>query len=206
MRLLISVLLPAALAACGAPRAVVPPPQVEPPPQTACMDALSERGARFDIAVVPVAGRSCVLTDGVSLRHAQMAVEPAATMSCPLALTLAEFEGRVIQPAARRHFGRSAAIMRQIGAYSCRMRTGGSGRLSHHASGRAIDIAGFEIEGGERVMVKEHWRDPGPRGRFLREIAREACESFSVVLTPNHDVWHADHLHFDIGRDRLCGM
>jgi hypothetical protein len=54
--------------------------------------------------------------------------------------------------------------------------------------------------------VKEHWRDPGPRGRFLREIARAACDSFSVVLTPNHDVWHADHLHFDIGKDRLCGM
>ncbi|HEX2114020.1 MAG TPA: extensin family protein [Alphaproteobacteria bacterium] len=206
MRLLISVSLLMTLAACGAPRAVVPPPPVERPPQTACMNALAGRGAAFDIAVVPVAQRGCVLAEGVSLRQAQMVIEPAATMSCPLALTLVEFDQRVIQPAARRHFGRPATTLRQIGAYSCRLRTGGSGRLSHHASGLAIDIAGFEIEDGPRVLVKEHWRDPGPRGRFLREVTRAACESFSVVLTPNHDVWHADHLHFDIGKDRLCGM
>jgi len=206
VRLLISALLLTALAACGAPRAVVPPPPVERPAPMACVDALSARGAAFDLAAVPVARRGCALVDGVSLRQSQMTIEPAATMSCPLALTLVEFDERVVQPAARRHFGRPATTLRQIGAYSCRVRTGGSGRLSHHASGLAIDIAGFEIEGGPRVLVKEHWRDPGPRGRFLREVARAACDAFSVVLTPNTDVWHADHLHLDIGRDRLCGM
>jgi hypothetical protein len=122
-----------------------------------------------------------------------------------MALTLAEFDERVIQPAAIRHFGRPATVLRQIGAYSCRQRSGG-GRLSQHASGQAIDIAGFEISGGPRALVREHWRDNGPRGRFLREVARAACAAFSVVLTPSHDVWHADHLHFDIGKDRLCGI
>jgi len=207
VRLLVCLLLLMALAACGAPRAVVPP---TPPPErstpTACMDALSARGAGFDMAVVPVSRRGCALPDGVSLRQSVMAVEPAATLSCPFALAWVEFDDRVIQPAAIRHFGRPARTVRQIGAYSCRNRSGGSGRLSQHASGLAIDIAGFEIEGGPRVTVKEHWRDPGPRGRFLREVARGACESFSVVLTPNHDVWHADHFHFDLGRHRLCGM
>jgi hypothetical protein len=193
------------LAACGAPRAV-PPPQVDQRTPTACVEALARRGATFDLVAAPVARRGCGLTDGIALRQTQLAIEPAATVSCPLALALTDFDARVIQPAALRHFGRSATAMRQISSYSCRTRSGGSGRLSHHAAGLAIDIAGFEIEGGLRVAVKEHWRDPGPRGRFLREIARAACESFSVVLTPNHDVWHADHLHFDIGRDRLCGM
>jgi hypothetical protein len=86
------------------------------------------------------------------------------------------------------------------------VRTGGSGRLSNHAAGLAIDIAGFEFADGTRVLVKDHWRDPGPRGRFLREIARAACEQFSVVLTPNTDVWHRDHIHLDLGRERLCGI
>jgi hypothetical protein len=199
------ILLAPALSACGAPRAVVPPP-APMPSGPACLDSLADRGAAFTPAVVPVARRGCVLMDGVSLGAAGAALEPRAVVSCPLALVLVDFEARVIQPAALRHLGGKVAAIRQIGAYSCRTRTGGSGRLSHHASGLAIDIAGFDMEDGSRVLVKQHWRDPGPRGRFLREVARAACDAFSVVLTPNHDVWHADHLHLDIGRDRLCGM
>jgi hypothetical protein len=176
-----------------------------PPTGAACLDALGGRGASFEMVAVPVARRGCTLADGVALRRTRAAIEPAATLSCPLALRLAEFDERVIQPAALRHFGRPAALIHQIGAYSCRLRTGGS-RLSEHAVGRAIDIAAFEIDSGPRVAVKEHWRDPGPRGAFLREVAREACVWFSVVLTPNHDVWHADHLHLDLGRHRLCGV
>lgn len=192
------------LAGCAAPRAVAP--TIPPPPTgAACLDALSARGASFELVAVPVARRGCTVPDGVALSQARSAIEPAATMSCPLALRLAEFDERVIQPAAQRHFGRPVALVRQIGAYSCRMRTGG-GRLSEHASGRAIDIAGFEIEGGPRIAVKRDWRDPGPRGAFLREVALAACQWFSVVLTPNHDVWHADHLHFDLGRYGLCGV
>jgi hypothetical protein len=199
-----------ALTACGAPRAVAPPsppPPSEPAPPSdaACRVALQERGIVFEPAAVPVARRGCELADAVALRQSRAVVEPAATLSCPMALALVEFDERVIQPAAFRHFGRPATVLRQIGAYSCRQRSGG-GRLSEHASGRAIDIAGFEIGGGPRILVREHWRDNGPRGRFLREVARAACAAFSVVLTPSHDVWHADHLHFDIGRDRLCGM
>lgn len=195
------------LVACGAPRAVPPrPPPVELPAPQACIDELSRRGAVFDLVAAPVARRGCGLTGGVALSRAPLAIEPAATISCAMALALVEFDERVVQPAALRHFGRPAIAIRQIGAYSCRMRTGGSGRLSNHAAGLAIDIAGFEIEDGTRVVVKEHWRDPGPRGRFLREIARAACESFSVVLTPNTDVWHRDHIHLDLGRDKLCSL
>jgi hypothetical protein len=195
-----------ALSACAAPRAVPPPRPVEPPVAGACLDALARSGAAFDPTVLPAARRGCGLTEGVSLRQSQAAIEPAATVSCELALALTTFEASVIQPAALKHLGARATAIRQIGAYSCRVRTGGSGRLSNHAAGLAIDIAGFEMADGTRVLVKDHWRDPGPRGRFLREIARGACEQFSVVLTPNTDVWHRDHIHLDLGRDRLCSV
>lgn len=194
-----------ALAACAAPRAV-PPRPAEPPAPGACLEALARSGAVFEPAVLPAARRGCGLTGGVSLRQSQATVEPAATLSCPLALALTTFDAQVIQPAALKHFGTRAATIRQVGAYSCRMRTGGSGRLSNHAAGLAVDIAGFELADGTRVLVKEHWRDPGPRGRFLREVARAACEQFNVVLTPNTDVWHQDHFHLDLGRDRLCSV
>jgi hypothetical protein len=196
------------LTGCGAPRAVVPPraPPVEPAlPDIACLDTLRQRGVVFESAVVPASRRGCEISDGVLLQQSRLSLEPAPILSCPMALALTEFDERVIQPAAIRHFGRPATVLRQISAYSCRRRSGG-GRLSEHAFGRAIDIAGFEIDGGPRVLVREHWRDPGARGRFLREVARGACETFGVVLTPNHDVWHADHFHFDIGPHRLCGL
>jgi hypothetical protein len=206
MRFGIVALTAGALAACGAPRAVVPPSPVElAPPDRACVAALQARNVVFAPATVPDARRGCELPSAVSLRQARAAVEPAATLSCPMALAVVEFDERVIQPAALRHFGRPATVLRQIGAYSCRQRSGG-GRLSRHASGQAIDIAGFEIAGGPRVLVREHWRDNGARGRFLREIARAACDAFSIVLTPSHDVWHADHFHFDVGPSRLCGI
>lgn len=203
-RAVVALLCLGALAGCAAPRAV-PPPAPPLPTGPACLDALGSRGASFELTALSVARRGCALSEGVALRQAGSAIEPPATLSCPLALRLSEFDERVIQPAAQRHFGRPVTLVRQIGAYSCRMRTGG-GRLSEHASGRAIDIAGFEIAGGPRIAVKGDWRDPGPRGAFLREVALAACQWFSVVLTPNHDTWHADHLHLDLGRHRLCGL
>jgi hypothetical protein len=75
--------------------------------------------------------------------------------------------------------------------------------MSEHATGRAIDLAGFELADGSRVSVKDDW-DEGQRGRFLREIATRACAYFSVVLTPETDRHHRDHLHLDVGPWRAC--
>ncbi|HYC13481.1 MAG TPA: extensin family protein, partial [Stellaceae bacterium] len=34
--------------------------------------------------------------------------------------------------------------------------------------------------------------------------ASRACDYFSVVLSPDSDRYHYNHLHFDIGPWRLC--
>ncbi|HEX6977780.1 MAG TPA: extensin family protein [Alphaproteobacteria bacterium] len=201
-----AVLLALLVAACGAPRAVPPSsPAIElRPPPLACLEALERRGVAFEPAVAPAGARGCKPIDGINLRRAEASYQPQATLTCPMAVTLAEFERSVIQPAALRHFGRPVVTIHHWSAYSCRARAGRPGRLSEHAFGRAIDIAAFDIADGSRVSVKSHWRDQGPRGRFLRELAKRACESFNVVLTPDSDAAHADHFHFDIGPHRLC--
>lgn len=187
---------------CG-PRAVAPPAPASPATRFACLEALGQSGALFEPVAAPASAGACRVDNAVALRRSTAAVEPAATLACPMALSWAAFDRDVVQPAALRRFGRPVRAVRQIGAYSCRHR-GGTSRLSQHAFGQAIDVAAFELEGGARVSVKEHWRERGPRGDFLRDIARAACASFSVVLTPDSDADHADHVHLDIGRDRLC--
>jgi hypothetical protein len=37
-------------------------------------------------------------------------------------------------------------------------------------------------------------------------VARAACGYFSVVLTPDSNADHFNHMHFDLGPDRLCSV
>ena len=208
---LAGALLAASLAAC-APRLVAPPSP--PPPESAirlrppsglqCLETLSQRGALYEIVADRASAGGCQLTNGVSLTRSSVALDKPATLSCPLAVALADFESRVVQPAAQKHFRRDLVQINHFGAYDCR-NIRGTRRLSEHARGQALDIAGFELDGGIRISIKEHWSNAGPRSRFLQEVAKGACEVFNVVLTPRSDSEHHDHFHVDIGPRPHCG-
>lgn len=201
------------MAGC-APRVVAPP---SPPPESAtirlrpppgeglrCLENLAGRGAEFEIVAERVAANGCQLINGVSLTRSSVPLDKPATLACPLAVALNDFETQVVQPAAQRHFRRKLARIVHFGAYDCR-NIRGTRRLSEHAKGLAIDVSGFELEGSIRINVKEHWRNAGPRSRFLEEVAKGACSIFSVVLTPRSDAEHHDHFHFDLGARPYCG-
>lgn len=127
-------------------------------------------------------------------------------MACPLAAQVWDFETQVVQPAARRNFGQMVRKMSNAGSYNCRGEVGGRPeRLSQHAFGRAFDITGFELADGTVVSVLRDWHGKGPKSEFLHQVAQGACATFSVVLTPNYNVEHRDHLHLDIGPHKLCG-
>lgn len=118
--------------------------------------------------------------------------------NCAVAAALALWEWHVVQPAARRHFGREVARIDHFGSYSCRRVYGrDEGAWSEHAGANAVDIAGFTLDGGSRLSVARDWADPGPKGRFLREIRDGACRLFATVLSPDYNAAHRDHLHFD---------
>jgi hypothetical protein len=124
-------------------------------------------------------------------------------VACPLAAALAAFSRDVVQPEAERRFGQPVTRLHHLGAWDCRKRTGSLFRMSEHATGRALDLAGFELADGTSISVRQDWSN-GPKGRFLREVARRACRYFSVVLTPETDRHHQDHLHLDLGPYRAC--
>ena len=196
------------LTACGAGRAgddghgAVPAARDE---AVSCPVRLDRTGAAFAQRTPFRTDQGCGVADPVEVTRARfLPLSRPAVMDCALAETLAAFETRILIPAARFHLGTGIDRIEHVGTYACRGRSGDRARLSEHAFGRAIDIAGFRLQDGRRITVVRHWRDPGPAGRFIRDVATGACGVFSVVLGPGSDRFHQDHLHLDIGPDRYC--
>ena len=76
--------------------------------------------------------------------------------------------------------------------------------MSQHAYANAWDVTGFELVDGRVVSVEQHWRSPGPLGTFLRAARDDACNIFRVVLGPDYNAEHRDHLHLDMGYGLRC--
>lgn len=150
---------------------------------------------------VPGAG-SCGIENAVRVRSvAGIPLTSRAVMDCATATALKSWVTNGARPAIG-DFGGGLESIRVIGTYSCRTRNGsGSNKLSEHAHGRAIDIAGFGLRNGSELTVLTDWNRQGP-GAILRQMWRSACGPFGTVLGPNANAAHRDHFHFDTARYR----
>ena len=205
-------LLSLGLAACAAPSRPpsVSPTSAAPPPSIAstfeqCRDALAEAGVAFEVQRPTLTREGCGYGEGIKVNKSHIPLNQPAVMSCQLALAFLRFEEEVVQPAALRHFRQSVTKTHHVGTFHCR-RINGAAKWSQHAFANAIDIMGFDLSDGTRIAVARDWRARGPRSAFLHDIARGACRIFRVTLTPNYDRAHANHIHLDLGPDRVCGL
>ncbi len=130
-----------------------------------------------------------------------IALSQRPTLSCDAALALQDWlAGAVVPEVGRR--GGGVASLRVIASYSCRTRNNVPGaRLSEHATGSAIDIAGIGLADGSELTVLSDWGS-GAEGRILRNLHRAACGPFGTVLGPNADRYHQDHFHLDVASYR----
>ena len=199
------------LAACGTTIESKPPPAPPPPvahaPALSCTAELDQLGVGY--AKIPDfhTAEGCGIDDNVRIDHSAIPWSRPAQVACPFELTEWRFETKVIQPAALAIFHRRVAELIHVGTYACRGERGGNpNRLSQHAYGKAIDITGFALDDGTKISVRTDWAGDGPKARFLHRIAKGACGLFDVVLTPNHNAFHVDHIHLDIGPYKLCGV
>ncbi|MEZ5787207.1 MAG: extensin family protein [Xanthobacteraceae bacterium] len=136
-----------------------------------------------------------------ALPAAKVAVTPAATLACPVVSALDRWVTETIQPAAQRWFGQQVVEMKQISAYSCRGMNGNPrARISEHAFGNALDIAGFVLSDGHVVTVRNGWRGTAEEQGFLRDVQNGACQMFATVLAPGSNRFHYDHIHVDLMR------
>lgn len=156
---------------------------------------------RSDIAftALPAAGEgACARPDRTRLdRYPFRPDRPATTCRVGIALTL--WQRDVLDPIARELLGQPVERVEHLGAFACRrLYNRGSGPWSEHATGNAVDIAGFVLADGTRVSVLRDWPGTDAKAQFLRAVRDGACRSFSTVLSPDYNAAHADHFHFDM--------
>jgi hypothetical protein len=138
-----------------------------------------------------------------SLAATPVALNPPATLACPIVSELDRWISNSVQPSAMRWFGSPVAEIKQISAYSCRGMNGNPyARISEHAFGNALDIAAFTLADGRTITVKGGWAGLPEEQGFLRDIQSTACEQFTTVLAPGSNAYHYDHIHVDLMRRR----
>tara|TARA_R110002072_G_scaffold54220_2_gene142346 strand:+ start:1498 stop:2307 length:810 start_codon:yes stop_codon:yes gene_type:complete len=175
---------------------------------TACFAALD--GSDMEFTPVEAPNRNvraeCRVQSGVRINRSNVdyGASPPEVASCALAASIYVWEREVVSAAARDHLGAEVEEIIHYGTYSCRrVNNAQSGRWSEHAGANAIDIAGFRLSDGRRVMVTD-WNSGDARSAFLRQVRDESCNLFRGVLGPDYNAAHHNHFHLDMGRWRIC--
>ena len=88
----------------------------------------------------------------------KVTIDPAATVTCSVAHSLASWLEKSVQPEAKARFGSPVVVLRNAASYTCRNRNGAAaGLLSEHALVNALDVSEFVFASGLRITVTEAW-------------------------------------------------
>jgi len=149
------------------------------------------------LPAIEVSGSACGISQPVEVHFVSgVALREKAILNCDTARTLRQWVDEGAQPSVRSLRARITSL-RVVSHYACRTRNSQRGaRVSEHAKGNAIDIAGFTLDNGDTVSVLEHWRS-NKYGPVLRGMYSAACGPFGTTLGPDGDRFHQDHMHFD---------
>src|SRR5208337_4999211 len=149
-----------------------------------------------------------------ALADGAVGVDKVLTIDCPMIPALEAWLKDIVQPDAEARFGQKVSTLNVFRAYSCRSIDNMAGeRLSEHAFGNAVDVAGFALADGRTVEFVHDWKKTGTQeAAFLHEAHAGACQYFTTVLGPGADVFHYNHIHLDLanhgatntGLRRIC--
>ncbi|MGF1562185.1 MAG: extensin family protein [Geminicoccaceae bacterium] len=176
------------------------------PQGASCMNSLAATGAQFT-PMASLGSGACTVPTPVRVTSLNgTALNQPLSTACATALRLAEVERDSWRPQAERQMGAALVRINHFGSFSCRRMTGGR-KLSLHGKGLAVDIASFTFANGETVDVSKDWGDWwSDPADFLEVATRGACKRFNLVLTPESDRFHHNHLHLDLGPYRRCDV
>ena len=169
-----------------------------------CDQALSTSGLRV-ARQADSPDAKCPLTNTLRVQGGEVALSSSFLASCRLAVSFALFERHALQPAAQAIYGQSVSRVDHLGSFACRNVYGReNGRRSQHASADALDIAGFRLADGRAINVLKDWPKDNQDAKFLRQVRQGACDTFSVVLSPDYNAAHRNHFHLDVGPWSVC--
>jgi hypothetical protein len=171
-----------------------------------CRADLRDEGVRFKALPDRRFGNGCSAIGAVQLLDIGTPVANLGAMTCPLARQFARWAREAMQPAAKARLGSRVVRVESLGTYSCRPVNSRPGaRLSEHGRSNAVDIGAFVLADGRRITVLGGWRGEDEDIRsFLRAVHAAGCRRFGIVLGPDADSFHRDHLHFDMGQGPYC--
>jgi hypothetical protein len=190
-------------------RARRPTPQAAATPSAEtlqCRADLTREGVKFRALADQLFAGGCSATGAVQLLDIGTPVANLGAMTCPVARQFARWTREAVQPAAAASLGSRVVRIDSMGTYSCRpVNAQVGGRLSEHGRANAVDVGAFVLADGRRISVLNGWNgeDEAVR-RFLREVHRAGCRRFGIVLGPEANAFHRDHLHFDMGQGPYC--
>lgn len=174
-----------------------------------CFADLSRAEVRFSPLPDRDYGSGCIVLGAVQLLDIGVPVAGLKAIRCPAARALVGWVRYGVGPAARQILGSEVVKIDSYGTYVCRGIIGGgprsAGRVSEHGLANAIDIGGFTLADGRRIVLERDWNSDDPQIReFLRIVHRSACKRFVTTLGPDYNAAHRNHFHFDMGGRPLC--
>ncbi|MBQ0821721.1 extensin family protein [Microvirga sp. HBU67558] len=198
-----------------APTAAAPPAL---PAADDCLAGLKAAGFEIEPAEPPqVSNDLCRIETPVRLKAVPVPTKPETAvrlanqpvLACRFAGPFGHWIGDLVAPLVAGIKGSDLKAVQTGPGFECRNRNrAATGKLSAHAQGLAIDIAGFELANGATLRIKpEPDAAPDPALAALRTAA---CGWFTTILGPGSDEAHHDHLHVDIeqhgssDRYRIC--
>ncbi|MBA1203757.1 extensin family protein [Pseudomonas capeferrum] len=170
-----------------------------------CEQAMKTSTVRYRAQADSPASANCPLRNVLRVEGGETRLSSSFLATCPLAVAYALFEEHGLQPAAQRVFGQPVTRIDHLGSFACRnVYHRKQGRLSQHATANALDISGFRLKDGQRIVLARDWQGQGAKADFLRQVHKAACEHFNTVLGPEYNAAHRNHFHLDMGGWRVC--
>lgn len=167
-----------------------------------CLADLGASGARFDALPDAYAAPGCNKLGTVQLMalagdRAPLNVSNIGAVRCGTAKAFNAWARFGVDRAARQILGSPVARIETMGSYSCR-NVAGTERRSAHARAEAIDVSGFVLADGRRIVLQRDWDGGDAATReFLRVVHKSACKRFGTVLGPEYNAAHKDHFHLE---------
>jgi hypothetical protein len=193
-----------AVPVASAPQSYAPRPE-----DASCLADLGASGARFDRLPDTYAAPGCNKLGTVQLMalagdRAPLGIANLGPVQCNVAKAFGDWARFGVDRAARQILGSPVAKIETMGSYSCRT-VAGSDRLSAHARAEAIDVSGFVLADGRRIVLKRDWQSGDAATReFLRVVHKSACKRFGTVLGPEYNAAHEDHFHLEGTGAKFC--